>query len=71
MSLLIAEKPLPAVAGVPFKIVSDFAPAGDQPQAIDTLADGLGRVGLDVQRRNAAPSHAVVSLLPACCATTL
>ena len=27
----------------PFKIVSDFRPTGDQPQAIDKLADGLER----------------------------
>src|SRR3954447_18359679 len=27
----------------PFKVVSDFAPAGDQPKAIDQLADGLLR----------------------------
>ncbi|MGH2687687.1 MAG: excinuclease ABC subunit UvrB, partial [Actinomycetota bacterium] len=32
----------------PFKIVSDFEPSGDQPQAIDALADGL-RQGLDRQ----------------------
>ncbi|HEY7688771.1 MAG TPA: DEAD/DEAH box helicase family protein, partial [Dongiaceae bacterium] len=41
MSLVIAEKPLPAVAGVPFRIVSDYKPAGDQPQAIDDLTAGL------------------------------
>ncbi|MGH2721175.1 MAG: DEAD/DEAH box helicase family protein, partial [Actinomycetota bacterium] len=32
----------------PFKIVSDFEPSGDQPQAIDALADGL-RQGIDRQ----------------------
>ncbi len=26
----------------PFRVVSDFEPAGDQPQAIDELAEGLG-----------------------------
>ena len=31
-----------------FKIVSDFAPSGDQPQAIEALAEGLKR-GLDRQ----------------------
>jgi excinuclease ABC subunit B len=41
MSLVIAEKPLPATAGVPFKIVSVFKPAGDQPQAIAELTAGL------------------------------
>jgi excinuclease ABC subunit B len=25
----------------PFKLVSDFSPAGDQPQAIKTLAEGI------------------------------
>src|SRR5262249_25707986 len=41
MSLVIAEKPLPAVSGTPFKIVSDLKPAGDQPQAIRELTAGL------------------------------
>jgi len=41
MSLVIAEKPLPATAGVPFKIVSEYKPAGDQPQAIAELTRGL------------------------------
>src|SRR5262245_6127076 len=41
MSLVIAEKPLPATAGAPFRIVSDYKPAGDQPQAIDDLTGGL------------------------------
>jgi excinuclease ABC subunit B len=41
MSLVIAERPLPATAGVPFKIVSQFKPAGDQPQAIAELTAGL------------------------------
>src|SRR5690348_11183191 len=27
----------------PFKVVSDFAPAGDQPKAIDQLAEGINR----------------------------
>src|SRR5690348_6417802 len=27
----------------PFKVVSDFAPAGDQPKAIEQLADGITR----------------------------
>ena len=43
MSLVIAEKPLPATAGVPFKIVSEFKPAGDQPQAIADLVQGLAK----------------------------
>jgi excinuclease ABC subunit B len=41
MSLVIAEKPLPATAGMPFKILSEFKPAGDQPQAIQELTSGL------------------------------
>ncbi|MCX7355599.1 MAG: excinuclease ABC subunit UvrB [Alphaproteobacteria bacterium] len=28
-------------AGIPFKVVSDFQPAGDQPQAIEALVKGL------------------------------
>jgi excinuclease ABC subunit B len=32
----------------PFKVVSDFAPAGDQPKAIEALADGV-REGHDFQ----------------------
>ncbi|HCO03045.1 MAG TPA: excinuclease ABC subunit B, partial [Actinobacteria bacterium] len=32
----------------PFKVVSDFGPAGDQPTAIDQLADGVER-GFDRQ----------------------
>ncbi|MBW3590033.1 MAG: DEAD/DEAH box helicase family protein, partial [Actinobacteria bacterium] len=32
----------------PFKLVSDFDPAGDQPKAIAELADGL-RKGIDRQ----------------------
>ena len=41
MSLVIAEKPLPATVGAPFRIVSEFKPAGDQPQAIVELTAGL------------------------------
>ena len=37
---IAAEKPLP---GVPFKLVSDFVPAGDQPQAIADLIEGVNR----------------------------
>ncbi|MGH6954789.1 MAG: excinuclease ABC subunit UvrB, partial [Alphaproteobacteria bacterium] len=35
-----AERP---EAGVPFTLVSDYAPAGDQPQAIEALVSGLKR----------------------------
>jgi len=35
-----AERPL-SEGGIPFELKSDFAPAGDQPQAIRELADGL------------------------------
>ena len=31
------------VGGKPFKIVSDYTPAGDQPQAIAELIEGVGR----------------------------
>ncbi|MGF1592416.1 MAG: excinuclease ABC subunit UvrB [Kiloniellaceae bacterium] len=34
-------KPVDVPAGTPFRIVSDFAPAGDQPQAIAELTAGL------------------------------
>ncbi len=37
----LAERPLPLVGGSPFRLVSDFRPAGDQPQAIRELVDGL------------------------------
>jgi len=37
------RRPPRATGGVPFKIVSDFAPAGDQPQAIAELVAGLER----------------------------
>src|SRR5918999_6081203 len=46
MSLTLAEPltPTPATdAGRPFAIQSDFAPAGDQPEAIKDLIDGLHR----------------------------
>ncbi|MCA8932302.1 MAG: excinuclease ABC subunit UvrB [Rhodospirillaceae bacterium] len=33
----------PKEKGRPFKVVSDFDPAGDQPQAIDDLCDGIER----------------------------
>jgi excinuclease ABC subunit B len=37
-----AERPAPAERrGVPFRIRSDFAPAGDQPQAIEALLAGV------------------------------
>ena len=35
--------PAPASAEQPFQVVSDFAPAGDQPKAIAELSDGLRR----------------------------
>jgi excinuclease ABC subunit B len=43
MSLVLAERPLPATAGAPLEIVSDYKPAGDQPQAIADLTAGLRR----------------------------
>ena len=49
MQTQVAErKPTPRAAerpeaGVPFKLVSDYQPAGDQPQAIEELVAGLRR----------------------------
>ena len=40
MSIVVAEKPASDL-GVPFRIQSDFAPAGDQPKAIAELIGGL------------------------------
>src|SRR5215468_10378850 len=40
--LLVAERPRSDV-GRPFRLSSEFVPAGDQPQAIDELCDGLRR----------------------------
>jgi excinuclease ABC subunit B len=40
--LLVAERP-PDDIEKPFRIHSEFAPAGDQPQAIDELCEGLAR----------------------------
>jgi excinuclease ABC subunit B len=41
-SLVLARRY--AASGMPeFKVVSDFAPAGDQPQAIERLAEGIRR----------------------------
>ena len=41
MNTVIADRPAPS-AGAPFAVVSDFQPAGDQPQAIQEIIDGLG-----------------------------
>ncbi len=41
MTILTAERPTADVA-VPFTIVSDFSPAGDQPQAIAEILEGIG-----------------------------
>ena len=42
MSSVIADRPA-ASAGTPFSVVSDFQPAGDQPQAIAELVDAIGK----------------------------
>ena len=34
----------PQDAGVPFQVISEFAPAGNQPAAIDELTGGIHRV---------------------------
>ncbi len=39
----VSTQVVTAAPGRPFKMVSDFAPAGDQPNAIDELAAGLAR----------------------------
>jgi excinuclease ABC subunit B len=41
-------EPLPAKSGSPFRLVSPYKPAGDQPKAIKELVDGIGR-GDDAQ----------------------
>ena len=38
----------PTAQGTPFKVVADFEPRGDQPQAIERLADGI-RAGMKHQ----------------------
>src|SRR5580698_10631667 len=40
--LFVAERPTGDV-GKPFQLSSEFQPAGDQPQAIDELCEGLAR----------------------------
>src|SRR3984885_9910995 len=40
--LFVAERPTGDI-GKPFRISSEFRPAGDQPQAIDELCEGLAR----------------------------
>src|SRR4051812_14223420 len=37
------ERPQKSEGGIPFKITSEFEPAGDQPQAIEELVDGVRR----------------------------
>ena len=43
MTIELIERPVHARGGKPFKIVSDYRPAGDQPQAIQQLVEGLRR----------------------------
>src|SRR4051794_1348912 len=42
LPLLVAERPQGDI-GKPFRISSEFQPAGDQPQAIDELVEGIER----------------------------
>jgi len=42
---VVTERPF--AAGVPFRLVSDYRPAGDQPQAIEELTAGLRRAERD------------------------
>jgi excinuclease ABC subunit B len=41
MTIELIERPAPATGGKPLRIVSDYRPAGDQPQAIAELLAGL------------------------------
>jgi excinuclease ABC subunit B len=42
LPLLVAERPQVDIER-PFRLHSEFQPAGDQPQAIDELCEGLER----------------------------
>ncbi len=42
LPLLVAERPAGDIER-PFRLHSEFAPAGDQPQAIDQLCEGIAR----------------------------
>ena len=42
MTVAVAERPS-ADLGAPFEVVSDFQPAGDQPQAIAEVVSGIGK----------------------------
>ena len=58
----MAERLIPRDAEAPFRVVSDFRPSGDQPQAIEELAEGVldqDQVGLDLAE---AVLRAVVSM---------
>jgi excinuclease ABC subunit B len=43
IDIVIPGKAAPRAGGQPFEIVSDFQPAGDQPQAITELLGGVGK----------------------------
>ena len=49
MNTVLADKPnLPKPDdSIPFQIVSEFTPAGDQPQAIAKLLDGIAKAEKD------------------------
>jgi hypothetical protein len=54
---VVTERPA-AQGGTPFRLVSDYRPAGDQPQAIAELTDGLagGRgAARSIDRQRAMP----------------
>ena len=52
----------PVLTGEPFKVVSEFLPAGDQPKAIEQLSEGIRRGDLaTMQQRFAASIKNVVS----------
>ena len=39
--IFVTDKRAPVEGGQPFKLVSDYQPAGDQPEAIEELSQGL------------------------------
>src|SRR5258706_15360052 len=47
------ERPEKSEGGKRFKLVSDYRPAGDQPQAIAELVEGLGGAGATGERLRA------------------
>src|SRR5580700_5498398 len=66
--LFVAERPAGDI-GKPFQISSEFKPAGDQPQAIDELCEGLARgekdqvlLGVTGSGKTFTVAHAIAQL---------